>query len=485
MADASRLSADFPPATAEAWRTLVAKTLGEKPFSVLEKTTVEGVTIAPLYPPCDMPGEQGFPTRPFNAASPWDIRVLAAHPDPARANAEILGDLEGGAASAVVRIDPTGETGVAVGSADELARVLSGVVLELAPAGLDAGFLGPKAADWLGSVAKASPGAKLNFHMDPLSAFAESGASPGPIESHLVSAATVGVRLAETYPHGELFLASGRVVHEAGGGEAAELAFAAASAIAYAKALVRAGLPMAEAFARITLGLAADADYFLTIAKLRAAREICARLAVACGAEPTARIEARTSRRMLARQDAWTNMIRLTAAGFGAAVGGADAVVLGNFTDALGLPTAFARRQSRNSQLVLMEEAHVGRVADPAAGSGYVESTTDQLARAAWAKLQEIEAAGGIVAALTSGLIARDVEAANAARPEPKLVGVNAFPPAKEEPIEIERPDLQEIGARFVQTPAVALPGPDSACPGLKPIRLAEAYEAAPKEVSQ
>jgi methylmalonyl-CoA mutase len=352
--------------------------------------------------------------------------------------------------------------------------VLDKVVLELAPVSLDAGFLGPKAADWLGAVAKASPGAKLNFHMDPLSAFAEAGASPGPIESHLVSAATVGVRLAETYPQAELFLASGRVVHEAGGGEALELAFAAAAAVAYAKALVRAGLPMAEAFGRITLGLSADADYFLTVAKLRAAREIWARLAHACQAPLAARIEARTSQRMLARQDAWTNMIRLTAAGFGAAVGGADAVVVGHFTDAIGLPTAFARRQARNTQLVLMEEAHVGRVADPAAGSGYVEAMTDQLARAAWAQFQAIEAAGGLGAALAAGLVAREIEAANAARKEPKLVGVNAFPPEKDTPVEVER-----AVAKPVEAPSATLPGPDSHCSPLKPIRLAQAYEAA------
>lgn len=474
MADASRLSADFPPATAEQWRTLVAKTLGEKPFSTLEKTTVEGLPIAPLYPPGDLPGAQAFPTRPFDAERPWDLRVLTAHPDPQRANVEILGDLEGGAASSIVRIDPTGRAGVAVGSADDLARALNGVVLELAPVALDAGFLGAKAADWLGSVAKASPGARLNFHMDPLSAFAEAGASPGPIESQLINAATVGVRLVETYPHGELFLASGRVVHEAGGGEALELAFAATAAIGYAKALTRAGLSASEAFGRITLGLAADGDYFITIAKLRAAREIWARVAVACGADPQARIEARSSRRMLARQDAWTNMIRLTAAGFGAAVGGADAVVLGNFTDAIGLPTAFGRRQSRNTQLVLSEEAFVGRVADPAAGSGYVEAMTDQLARAAWAKLQEIEAEGGLAAALASGLVARDVEAANTARPAPKLVGVNAFPPTKEDPVEVETAQ-----PRSVDAPSVALPGPDGVCPPLKAIRLAEAYEAA------
>jgi methylmalonyl-CoA mutase len=243
--------------------------------------------------------------------------------------------------------------------------------------------------------------------------------------------------------------------------------------VAYAKALVRAGLPIAEAFGRTTLGLAADADYFTSIAKLRAARAVWARIAAACGADPQARVEARSSRRMLTAKDAWTNMIRLTAAGFAGAVGGADAVLLGNFTDAIGLPTAFARRQSRNTQLVLMEEAHVGRVDDPAAGSGYIEALTDEIARAAWAEFQALEAQGGIIAALTSGHIAGLVETARAARPEPKIVGVTAFPPAKDTPVEVEIAAAKPAAG----APSARLPGPDSACPPLRPMRISEAFE--------
>jgi methylmalonyl-CoA mutase len=469
MSDAHAKAAHFAPVTEADWRALVAKTLGEAPFSSLEKVTVEGLPIEPLYAPAAQPA---IAPRPLDPDRHWEIRTLTAHPDAARANAEVLRDLEGNAASVIVRIDPTGRAGVAVGSAGDLAKVLDGVILEFAPVALDAGFLGPQAADWLGAVAKASPNALLRFNLDPLSALAESGASAGPIESHLISAATVGTRLADTYPQAQLFLASGRVVHEAGGGEAQEVAFAAAAAVAYARALVRAGMPMANAFARVTLGLSADADYFLSIAKLRAARAVWARIAQACGADPTARIEARSSRRMLTAKDAWTNMIRLTAAGFGAAVGGADAVVLGNFTDAIGLPTPFARRQSRNAQLVLMEEAHIGRVADPAAGSGYVEALTDQIAREAWARFQAIEAAGGIVAALTTGRVAADVAAANAARPAPKIIGVTAFPPDKDAPVEVEI-----AAAKPVNAPSPRLPGPDSACPPLTPMRISEAFE--------
>jgi methylmalonyl-CoA mutase len=470
MADDLRLTADFPPATEADWRALVDKTLGDKPFESLEKTTAEGLAIAPLYAAADRPAALA---RQPGGERAWEVAALSAHPDPARANAELLADLRGGAAACVLRIDPAGQAGCAVGAEGDLARALADVILELAPVALDAGFLGPQAADWLSALAKASPGALLRFHLDPLSAFAEAGASPGPVEAHLISAANAAARLAETYPKAQLFLASGRVVHEAGGGEAAEVAFAGAAALAYAKAMVRAGLPMAQAFGRITLGLSADADYFLAIAKLRAARAVWARLAGACGADPTARLEARSSRRMLAAKDAWTNMIRLTAAGFAAAVGGADTVILGNFTDALGLPTEFARRQSRNTQLVLMEEAHIGKVADPAAGAGYVEALTDQIARTAWAEFQAIEAAGGLAAALASGQVAKGVEAARASRPEPRLIGVNAFPPAQETPVEVERPTAKAS----VRAPSPRLPGPDSACPALAPIRLAEAYE--------
>ncbi len=445
-----------------AWRNLVAKTLGDRPFESLNATTVEGLQIAPLYPASET--AVAFPPRPFDADRSWDIRVLSGHPDPARVNADLLADLEGGAASVIVKGHATPEA---------LSRALKDVIIELAPVGLDAGFHGPEAAEALHTVAKASPAARLNLNLDPIGAFAETGSSPGPIEAHIAAAAASGQRLAQVYPQAQLFLASGRVAHEAGAGEAGEIAFAASAALAYAKALAAEGMPVADTFARITLGLAADGDYFVSLAKLRAGRAVFARMSAACGGSPQARLEVRTSRRMLAAQDAWTNMIRLTVAGFAAAAGGADAVVLGCFTDALGAPTAFARRQSRNAQLVLMEEANVGRVADPAAGSGYLENLTDQIARAAWDRLQAIEAAGGVVAALRSGLIARDAAAAVAARGEPRILGVTDFAPTDTTPI--------EVGALgpFPEQPSARRPGPDSECPALAPLRLAERYEVA------
>lgn len=476
------LAEDFGPQDPSRWTALVEKTLKGQAFDdALTTRTADGIVIRPLYT-----AEDGVAVardlRARDAERPWDLRMRAAHPDPRQAAAEITKDLEGGAASVLVALDPAGEAGVAVGSLQDLAQALSGVLLDLAPVALDAGFLGPKAADWLGTLAKAAPNAPLAFHMDPLTAFAQAGTSPGPIESHLVSAATVGARLAQTYAKASLMLATGRAVHEAGGSNTEELAVAAACALAYAKALVRAGLSMEDAFSRIVLGVSLDAEYFTGAAKLRAARAIWARITQACGVAVPAVIEARSSHRMLTKADAWTNLLRLTSAGFAGAVGGADAVVLGAFTDALGLPTAFARRQARNTQLVLMEEAHLGRVADPAGGAWYLDSLTDQLARAAWGGFQAIEAAGGIVAALESGLVTdivgttRATQEADFADKRRKILGVTAFPNADDKPVEVATPRAADFAA---DPPSVRLPGPDSRCPPLTPVRFSAAFEEA------
>ncbi|MDO8295642.1 MAG: methylmalonyl-CoA mutase family protein [Caulobacter sp.] len=472
------LADDFSPPSREDWLALVEKTLkGETFENALVRRTADGIAIAPLYTAAPTTVRDLSPRDPVR---PWDLRTAIRHPDPVRANREILQDLESGAASVLVALDPAGETGVAIGDAAGLARLLDGVLLDLAPVALDAGFLGPRAADWLGAAAKGGPEAPLAFHMDPLSAFAEAGVSPGPVESHIVSAATVGARLAGVYPKASLMLATGRVAHVAGGSDAQELAMMAAAAVTYAKALVRAGLTMDEAFGRIALGVTVDGEYFTGVAKVRAARALWARITGACGVGVPARIEARSSRRMLTRLDPWTNLIRLTAAGFAAAVGGANAIVLNAFTDALGLPTDFARRQARNTQLVLMEESHLGRVADPAGGAWYLDQLTDDLARAAWTRFQTIEAAGGLIAALASGVIANDVAASrNAAEAavsdgRVKLLGVTVFRDAEARPVEVETAEPVAVAG-----PQVRLPGPDSVCPPLTPARLSVAFEEA------
>ena len=174
----------------------------------------------------------------------------------------------------------------------------------------------------------------------------------------------------------------------------------------------------------------------------------------------------------MARRDPWTNMLRTTAATTAAAFGGADAIVALPFTHALGASDAFARRIARNSQIVAQEESHLGRVVDPAGGSWYVEQATGELARKAWAVFQEIEAEGGIAAALSSGLIQDQIGAVAAERAKAiatgklELTGVSAFPFHGADGVTVApRPAAPPVGAAQAVRP-------------LQPQRLASAFEA-------
>jgi methylmalonyl-CoA mutase len=471
------LVADFPPAQRADWLALVEKTLGGAEFdATLTSRTADGLIVQPLYTAEDATRSSTL-RRAASAdpARPWDLRTLIDHPDPARANADALADLTGGAASVVVKVDPSGAHGVAVASQDDLARVLDGVLLDLAPVALDAGFMGAAAAAWLAALAKGAPAAPLAFNLDPLSAFAEIGAAPFEPGEAAVQMAD----LAQTYPKATLYLASGDDVHEAGGTQAQELGFALAAALAYAKSLAAAGLPLLVAFQSVALSLAADADYFLTLAKFRAARLLITRLAEACDVELSPRIEARSSRRMLAKLDPWVNLLRLASAGFGAALGGADVIQLDAFTQPLGHPSALARRQARNIQLVLMEESELGRVADPAAGSWFLERLTDQIARAAWTQFQTIEGEGGALAALRSGRLAAEVAdareqlAADIAAGKPPLIGVTKYLNADASAVEVETVDP----APFAKPYPEGFAPPAEAFTPFRPWRAAEPFE--------
>ena len=481
--DLIRLAADFPAPTYEAWAALVEKTLKGQGPDTLTSHDRDGLPTQALYTSAEaQPDAVRLWDRRSQGEGRWDVRTVIAQPDPAAANAQALQDLENGASSLLLRLDPAGADGIAVASAGDLARVVAGVEIELAPVALDAGFLGPLAGAWLHAAARSSPRARLALHLDPLGVFARSGTSPGPIEAHVALAAALAVRLHETYPDAAFMLASGAAVHEAGGTETQELAVMLAAAVAYLRALDEAGLEPAEAAPLLTLGLAADAEYFTTLAKHRAARALWARLCAALGTQAPARIETRSSRRMLSRLDPWVNLLRLTAAAFGAAVGGADAIVLEPFTQPLGRPTEFARRQARNAQLVLMEESGLGRVQDPAGGCWFLEAQTDQLARAAWGLFQQIEHAGGLTEALTDGLIAdwavagREALAAEVASGARKLIGASVFRNPDEAPVAVDAVDA----APFAKlAPDVRLPGADSLCPPLTPWRVAETCEMA------
>ena len=222
--------------------------------------------------------------------------------------------------------------------------------------------------------------------------------------------------------------------------------------------------------------LAADADQFLTMAKFRAIRKLWARVEEACGLKPApVFVSAETAWRMMTTRDVYVNMLRTTIAAFAAGLGGANAITVLPFTNALGLPDAFARRIARNTQLILEEESNLAKVSDPAAGSGGIEALTDELCRAAWTLFQEIEAAGGADEALSRGVIQNKVaetraarEKAIATRKDP-LTGMSEFPHLAEKQVAVL--DVARVAPQPYGTPALTFPA-------LTPMRLSEPFEA-------
>ena len=235
------------------------------------------------------------------------------------------------------------------------------------------------------------------------------------------------------------------------------------------------GIPLDAARRLVFFRLAADQNQFLTTAKFRALRKLWSRVEEACGLEPEpAFVTAETAWRMMTKRDAYGNIVRGTIAALAAAVGGANAVTVLPFSAALGLPDAFARRVARNTQMILLEESNLYRVADPSAGAGAIEALTDELCVVAWKLFQDIEKAGGPAEALRTGLIQREVakvraprEAATARRKDP-LVGTTNFPDLAEEPVAV-----------LDAAPSVPCdePGEQTAEP-LPRMRLAEPFEA-------
>ncbi len=304
---------------------------------------------------------------------------------------------------------------------------------------------------------------------DPVGVWAASGGSTD-LEASTVETARWAALAAERFPNVRTVLIDGSRLHECGAGEVDELAYALALGIHHMRALTNAGLGVEAAAGQLEFRFAATPDQFSTIAKLRAARRLWHRAADVAGVtDCRLRQHAVTSRAATARYDTWVNVLRSTVACFAAGVGGADAVTVVPHDDLLvpgGSPTG--RRLARNTQLVLVEESNLARVADMAGGSWYVEHLTEDMAQAAWAAFQDIERAGGIVPALRAGLVqerlarTRDARQDAIAHRRHPLTGVTEFPDVAETP-----PPALEVPSDLA----------DPAFEPLRPARYAEPFE--------
>jgi methylmalonyl-CoA mutase len=470
------LAAEFPPATREQWRKLVEDVLKGAPFeSRLVTKTYDALAIEPLYGRRDT----AQPIASRAPAASWSIMQRLDHPDAAAANAEALHDLENGANGlSVVFAGAVSAYRYGLPATEQaIARALDGIHFDAGIAlDLDSGPQAQDVGRLLAALVRrrgvAPAATNVRFGFDPVGVAAIGNGNPVPRSDRVASFnAAISVLAAQGF-RGPFAAADGRVIHNAGGSEAQELAYVLAVALEYLRALEAGGITLDAARSMIYFRLAADADQFLTIAKFRALRMLWARVEEACELTPLPPLVAgEIAWRMMTRRDPYVNMLRATIAVVAAGFGGANAITVLPFTLALGLPDRFARRIARNTQLILLEESHLAKVTDPAAGAGSVEDLTEQLCRAAWSRFQEIERTGGAWAALEQGMIQSKVAAVRsqregaAARRKDAITGTSDFP------------DLAEASVSVLDVPPL-LP-PPSAWPfePLPCIRLAEPFE--------
>ena len=456
------------------WRTAVGGVLAKssrrdvadlpEPERLLDSQTYEGFAIRPLYTSLDALPEPSLPGRwPYtrggdalrDVKSGW--KVVESFPAVAgtavgTVNGAVLVALTEGVSALAIRVG--GEDGIALG---ELDRLVDGVFLDLVPVileGTGAADLAATADAVLSLLADLDDDQRsrlsIDLGADPLTAPLAGQPTVGGADN---SAAADDAGLSATvakltgYAGGvRAITVDGPAFHNLGASAAWELAGSVAAAVAYLRMLSGDGVATPDALQQISFRYAADDDQFMTIAKLRAARQLWARVAEVVGASGAgaARIHAVTSLPMMTQRDPWVNMLRTTLAAFAAGVGGADTVQVHPFDAAIpdgldGTSTSFSRRVARNTQLLLLEESHIGQVLDPAGGSWFVEDLTAALAEQAWAHFQDIEARGGFVAA--RDYIAAQIAEVAARRSDDiahrrtAITGVNEFPNLDEKPL--------------------------------------------------
>ncbi len=444
------LAGDFESASEEDWRSAVDKVLKGGSFERLVTTSADGIEVQPLYTEgpdesvTGAPGSAPF-TRGFSTAhgtdGAWDVRSQITENDVDEFNRIALRELERGATSLQL-------AGPVIQDQAKLARALDGVFLELArmvlqpmgPFGDPAGRL----TELWESRGIAPESALGNFGADPLGLLAATGQLWAPVDDVLAELGELAKVTSEKYPLVRAVTIDATPYAEAGGSEGQELAAMLSTGVAYLRAMQSAGTSAAGAGRSIEIVLGADADFFTTMAKVRAARRLWFTMASASGidssvAPPT--ITVRTLDRMMTRRDPWVNLLRVTSASFGAILGGADSVISRPFDSRWGDPVELSRRMSRNTQLLLGEESGGGRVLDPAGGSWYVETLTEDLAQVSWELFRVLEGAGGMPGILLDSTLQKRISEvredrlrAVSQRRQP-ITGVSEFPDLSEQPL--------------------------------------------------
>ncbi|NJS38874.1 MAG: methylmalonyl-CoA mutase [Rhodobacteraceae bacterium] len=479
-----------------AWEALAAKELkGAGPDS-LTWATLEGIAVKPLYTAADTAGLAhmgSFPgLAPFTrgvratmyAGRPWTIRQYAGFSTAEASNAFYRNALASGQQGVSVAFDlathrgydsdhprvlgDVGKAGVAIDSVEDMKILFDGIPLEKISVSMTMnGAVIPVLASFIvAGEEQGVPRAALSgtIQNDILKEFMVRNTYIYPPEPSMRIVADIIEYTAREMPKFNSISISGYHMQEAGANLVQELAFTLADGREYVKTAIARGMDVDDFAPRLSFFFAIGMNFFMEVAKLRAARMLWHRIMHDFSAKNPAslmlRTHCQTSGVSLQEQDPYNNVVRTAYEAMAAVLGGTQSLHTNALDEAIALPSDFAARIARNTQLILQEETGVTRVIDPLAGSYYVESLTDQMAAEAWKIIEEVEAMGGMTKAVASGMPKLRIEESAAKRQamidrgDEVIVGVNKYRLSSEDEITIR--DIDNVAVREAQVAKLA-----------------------------
>ncbi|MBS0471874.1 MAG: methylmalonyl-CoA mutase [Proteobacteria bacterium] len=473
--------------TPESWAKAAQKELKDKPLSGLTWHTPEGFDVKPLYTPADLEGFEATNSLPgqmpymrgvrstMYAGRPWTIRQYAGFSTAEESNAFYRKNLAAGQMGLSVAFDlathrgydsdhprvagDVGKAGVAIDSVEDMKILFGGIPLDKMSVSMTMnGAVIPIMANFIvAGEEQGTPTEKLSgtIQNDILKEFMVRNTYIYPPSPSMRIVADIIEYTAKKMPKFNSISISGYHMHEAGATAVQELAYTLADGIEYVRAALAKGLEV-DAFApRLSFFFGIGMNFFMEVAKLRAARLLWSQIMAGFGAKNAEslmlRTHCQTSGVSLTEQDPYNNVVRTTIEALAAVLGGTQSLHTNSFDEAIALPTEFSARIARNTQLILQNESHVTKVVDPLGGSYYVEALTHSLATAAKAIIDDVEAMGGMTKAVEAGIPKLRIEEAAARRQarvdraEDVIVGVNKFQLKQEDEIEVRAIDNAQV----------------------------------------
>ena len=469
---------EFPKADLEAWQKAAEKSLKGKPLADLNWETPDGISVKPLYTAADtvnlphtdtLPGFAPFirgPQATMYAVRPWTIRQYAGFSTATESNAFYRKALAAGGQGVSVAFDlathrgydsdhprvtgDVGKAGVAIDSVEDMKVLFDGIPLDKVSVSMTMnGAVLPVLAGYVVAAEEQGvPQDQLSgtIQNDILKEFMVRNTYIYPPEPSMRIIGDIIAHTATHMPRFNSISISGYHMQEAGANQALEMAFTLADGAEYVKTAIAKGLNVDDFAPRLSFFWAVGMNFYLEIAKMRAARLLWCRIMKGFGAtNPKSlmlRTHSQTSGWSLTEQDPYNNVVRTTIEAMAAVFGGTQSLHTNSFDEAIALPTEFSSRIARNTQLIIQEETHITNVVDPWAGSYMMESLTQEMADKAWAIIEEVNAMGGMTKAVDSGWAKLKIETSAAEKQaridsgKDVIVGVNKYKLAKEDPVD-------------------------------------------------